>query len=80
VYFSGIWTDNGAATTAPWIVAPLLAAGAVTHLVPEPTRRVLGARFDRQSAPAQIAIGLAVLYVILVMAPSASAPFIYFRF
>jgi D-alanyl-lipoteichoic acid acyltransferase DltB (MBOAT superfamily) len=80
VYFSGIWTDNGAATTAPWIVAPLLAAGAVTHLMPEPTRRVLGARFDRQSAPAQIAIGLALLYVILVMAPSASAPFIYFRF
>ena len=80
VFLSGILADNGAATTAPWIIAPLLLAGAATHLVPEPTRRVLGAGFDRQRAPAQIAIGFAVLYVILAMAPTASAPFIYFRF
>jgi alginate O-acetyltransferase complex protein AlgI len=80
LYLSGIWTDNGAEATAPWIVAPLLIAGAATHLMPEPTRRLLGAGFDRQGAPAQIVIGFCALYVILVMAPSASAPFIYFRF
>jgi hypothetical protein len=80
VFLAGIWADNGAATTAPWIIAPLLLAGATTHLLPEPTRRVLGAGFDRQGAPAQIAIGFVVLYIILAMAPTASAPFIYFRF
>jgi alginate O-acetyltransferase complex protein AlgI len=79
-FLSGIWSDNGAAVTAPWIVAPLLLAGAATHLTPEATRRVLGAAFDRQRAPAQVATGFAALYVILVMAPAASAPFIYFRF
>jgi hypothetical protein len=57
-----------------------LLAGAVTHLMPEPTRRVLGAAFDRQAIPTQIALGFCLLYVILVMAPASSAPFIYFRF
>ncbi|WP_158816177.1 MBOAT family protein [Methylocapsa sp. S129] len=79
-FLSGVWTDNGADVTAPWIVAPLLLAGAVTHLMPEATRRIAGAAFDRQGMPAQIALGFAALYVILVMAPAASAPFIYFRF
>jgi alginate O-acetyltransferase complex protein AlgI len=79
-FLSGVWTDNGAAMTAPWTVAPLLLAGAVTHLMPESTRRIAGATFDRQAMPAQIALGFGALYIILVMAPAASAPFIYFRF
>jgi len=79
-FLAGLWTDNGAAVTLPWVVGPLLLAGAVTHLMPEATRRVMGAAFDRQGALAQIALGFATLYVILVMAPPGSAPFIYFRF
>jgi alginate O-acetyltransferase complex protein AlgI len=79
-FLSGIWIDNGAQATAPWIVAPLLLAGAATHLMPEPTRRLLGAGFDRQDPLAQIAMGFGAFYVILVMAPASSAPFIYFRF
>lgn len=79
-FLAGVWTDNGAAIVVPWVVAPLLLAGAVTHLMPEPTRRVLGAAFDRQAIPTQIALGFCLLYVILVMAPASSAPFIYFRF
>ncbi len=55
-YLAGIWTDNGAATTMPWIVAPLLAAGAVTHLIP-PTRAAsahgsIGAACRRRSLSA----------------------------
>jgi alginate O-acetyltransferase complex protein AlgI len=79
-FLVGVWTDNGAGITAPWIVAPLLLAGAVTHLMPEATRRIAGAAFDRQGTPAQIALGFGALYVVLIMAPAASAPFIYFRF
>jgi hypothetical protein len=48
--------------------------------MPEATRRVMGAAFDRQGVLAQVALGFAALYAIIVMAPSASAPFIYFRF
>lgn len=79
-YLAGLWTDNGAPMTMPWIVAPLLAAGAATHLAPEASRRRLGAAFDRQGLAGQIGWGFAALYVIIVMAPPGSAPFIYFRF
>ena len=79
-FLAGLWSDNGAALTLPWVVAPLLLAGALTHLMPEPTRRVIGAAFDRQAIPGQIAYGFVALYAIIVMAPPASAPFIYFRF
>jgi alginate O-acetyltransferase complex protein AlgI len=79
-FLGGIWTDNGAAVTVSWVLAPLLLAGAATHLMPEATRRVVGAAFDRQGMPAQIALGFCALYGVLVMAPASSAPFIYFRF
>jgi alginate O-acetyltransferase complex protein AlgI len=79
-FLAGVWRDNGADITAPWIVAPLLLAGAITHLMPEATRRIAGAAFDRQTMPAQIALGFCALYAILAMAPASSAPFIYFRF
>jgi alginate O-acetyltransferase complex protein AlgI len=79
-FLAGVWTDNGAGITAPWVVAPLLFVGAVTHLMPEATRRIAGAAFDRQGIPAQIALSFCALYIILIMAPAASAPFIYFRF
>jgi hypothetical protein len=48
--------------------------------MPEATRRIAGAAFDRQGIPAQIALSFCALYIILIMAPAASAPFIYFRF
>ncbi|MGO8798284.1 MAG: MBOAT family O-acyltransferase [Roseiarcus sp.] len=79
-FLAGLWSDNGAAITLPWIVAPLLLAGAATHLMPEATRRTMGAAFDRQGVAGQIALGFAALYAIIVMAPPSSAPFIYFRF
>jgi alginate O-acetyltransferase complex protein AlgI len=79
-FLAGIWSDNGADITMPRIVWALLLAGAITHLMPEATRRVAGAAFDRQGLPTQIALGFCALYVVLVMAPASSAPFIYFRF
>ena len=48
-FLAGLWSDNGAGVTLPWIVGPLLLAGAVTHLMPEATRRVMGAAFDRRA-------------------------------
>ena len=77
---AGIWSDNGAVPAMPWIVLPLLACGALTQALPPSARRDFGAAFDSWSLPAQIAAGLAVFYAIMVMAPSASAPFIYFQF
>ena len=77
---AGIWSDNGAVPTMPWIVLPLLACGALTQALPPSARQAFGAVFDRWSLPAQIALGLVVLSAIMVMAPSASAPFIYFQF
>jgi hypothetical protein len=35
---------------------------------------------DDRGAVAQAAFGFAILYVVIAMAPSASAPFIYFQF
>jgi D-alanyl-lipoteichoic acid acyltransferase DltB (MBOAT superfamily) len=79
-YLLGIWTDNGAQSTMPGIVPALIACGALTQFVPPQTRTVLGAMLDERGAIAQAAFGFAILYVVIVMAPSASAPFIYFQF
>jgi D-alanyl-lipoteichoic acid acyltransferase DltB (MBOAT superfamily) len=79
-YLAGIWTDNGAENTMPTIVAPLIACGALTQIVPPQTRAALGAVLDDRGALAQAAFGFAILYLVIVMAPSASAPFIYFQF
>ena len=40
----------------------------------------LGEWLDQRGQSAQIAFGAVALYVIVVMAPSAAAPFIYFQF
>ena len=44
------------------------------------TRAVIGVLLDNRGALAQAALGSALLYAIVVMAPSAAAPFIYFQF
>jgi alginate O-acetyltransferase complex protein AlgI len=79
-YLSGILTDNGAASTMPWIVWPLVAAGAFTQFIPPDSRFRLGEWLDAKGLAAQIAFGAAAMYLIVVMAPDASAPFIYFQF
>ena len=79
-YIAGVWTDNGAPNTMPAIVLPLIACGALTQIVPPQTRGAIGAALDNRGPAVQIAFGFALLYVIVVMAPSASAPFIYFQF
>jgi D-alanyl-lipoteichoic acid acyltransferase DltB (MBOAT superfamily) len=79
-YLSGIWTDNGAANTMPAIVWPLLAAGAFTQFIPPDSRLRLGEWLDARGGQAQVAFGAAAMYLIVVMAPDASAPFIYFQF
>ncbi|MDE3177285.1 MAG: MBOAT family protein [Pseudomonadota bacterium] len=79
-YLQGILTDNGAASTMPTIVWPLLAAGALTQFVPPDSRFRLGEWLDARGQAAQIGFGAVALYLIVVMAPSASAPFIYFQF
>jgi len=79
-YLAGIVSDNGAASIMPAIVWPLLAAGAFTQFIPPDSRFRLGEWLDARGQAAQIAFGAVALYVIVVMAPSASAPFIYFQF
>ncbi len=79
-FIAGVWSDNGAAATMPGVVAPLIAAGAATQIVPSRYIRRLAMKFDNFGAIAQTAVGAALLYFIVVMAPSASAPFIYFQF
>jgi hypothetical protein len=64
----------------PVIVWPLLAAGAFTQFIPPDSRFRLGEWLDARGQAAQIAFGAVALYAIVVMAPSASAPFIYFQF
>jgi D-alanyl-lipoteichoic acid acyltransferase DltB (MBOAT superfamily) len=79
-YLSGIWTDNGAVDTMPAIVWPLIACGALTQIVPPGTRAAIGAWLDGRGDVGRAAFGFALFYVIIVMAPSAAAPFIYFQF
>jgi D-alanyl-lipoteichoic acid acyltransferase DltB (MBOAT superfamily) len=79
-FLAGMWSDNGAPSTMPAIVLPLIACGALTQIVPAQSRTILGLALDRRGALAQGAFAAALLYVIIVMAPSASAPFIYFQF
>ena len=79
-YLAGIVSDNGAASIMPAIVWPLLAAGAFTQFIPPDSRFRLGEWLDAGGQAAQVAFGAVALYVIVVMAPSASAPFIYFQF
>ena len=79
-FIEGVWSDNGAANTMPAIVPPLIACGALTQIIPYRARALIGAGLDNRGTPAQIAFGFVCLYVIIVMAPSASAPFIYFQF
>jgi alginate O-acetyltransferase complex protein AlgI len=79
-FLGGIWTDNGAASTMPGIVLPLIACGALTQMFPPRSRAALGEWLDNRGAVAQAAFGFVLLYVVIVMAPAASAPFIYFQF
>jgi alginate O-acetyltransferase complex protein AlgI len=79
-FLAGLWTDNGAPSTMPAIVVPLIACGALTQIIPAQSRTIVGLALDRRGALAQGAFAFALLYAIIVMAPSASAPFIYFQF
>ena len=79
-YLAGIVSDNGAANTMPALVWPLLAAGALTQFIPPDSRLRLGEWLDARGLGAQVVFGAAFLYLIIVMAPDASAPFIYFQF
>jgi alginate O-acetyltransferase complex protein AlgI len=79
-YLAGIWTDNGAANTMPPVVWPLLAAGALTQIMPPDARKRFGAWLDAKGGAAEVAFATVALYLIVVMAPSAAAPFIYFQF
>ncbi len=79
-YLAGIWADNGAANTMPSVVWPLLAAGALTQFMPPDARRRFGAWLDARGGAAEVAFATFALYLIVVMAPSAAAPFIYFQF
>ena len=71
-FLAGVWTDNGAPSTMPMIVLPLIACGALTQIVPSRTRVAIGAVLDNRGPAIQVAFGFALLYFIVVMAPSAS--------
>ncbi len=79
-YLGGLVTDNGAAPTVTSAILVLIALGAFTQIAPSDLRARLGARLDNREPALQAALGFAMFYVILVMAPTAAAPFIYFQF
>ena len=79
-FFAGMWTDNGAPSTMPGVVLPLIACGALTQIAPPRARATIGVVLDNRGAFAQAAVGFVLLYAIVVMAPPGSAPFIYFQF
>lgn len=79
-FLAGIWTDNGAPNTASWVVLPLIVCGALTQILPAQLRIAIGRKLDHHGSGFRIAANFALLYGILVMAPSSSAPFIYFQF
>ena len=79
-YLSGLVFDNGAENTTPLIVLVLIAAGAVTQVLPPDFRARLGQSLDNRGPLGQGAFAFVAMYLILIMAPSASAPFIYFQF
>jgi D-alanyl-lipoteichoic acid acyltransferase DltB (MBOAT superfamily) len=79
-YLGGLVVDNGAAITMPSDAPVLIACGALTQMVPANARAILGARLDARAPVVQGAFGFGILYLVLVMAPSSSAPFIYFQF
>jgi len=79
-YLSGVLTDNGAESTIVPIVPVLIACAAVTQALPPDFRARLGRRLDNRGPWAQGAFAFVTLYLILVMAPTAAAPFIYFQF
>jgi len=62
------------------VVLPLIACGALTQIAPPQARAAIGVVLDNRGALAQAAFGFVLLYAIVVMAPAASAPFIYFQF
>lgn len=76
----GVWSDNGTIRGAPWIVFPLLACGALTQVLPADARAATGQALDGYGRVVRIGINFVLLYGLLVMAPSRSAPFIYFQF
>ena len=79
-FLGGVWTDNGAASTMPMVVLPLIACGALTQIAPSRARAAIGVVLDNRGALASAAFGFVLLYAIIVMAPSTAAPFIYFQF
>jgi D-alanyl-lipoteichoic acid acyltransferase DltB (MBOAT superfamily) len=79
-YLSGLFVDSGATPIVTRSAFVLIALAAITQFVPPTLRATLGARFDNRAPVAQAAISFALFYAILVMAPTASAPFIYFQF
>ncbi len=79
-YMAGVISDNGAANTMPAIVWPLIGCGAFTQFMPPDARGWLGRTLDNRGPVAQGAFGFVLIYFVIVMAPSASAPFIYFQF
>ena len=79
-FLAGLWTDNGAPSTMPLVVLPLIACGALTQIVPAAERRCSASRSTLAARWRKSRSASRVLYAILVMAPSGSAPFIYFQF
>jgi D-alanyl-lipoteichoic acid acyltransferase DltB (MBOAT superfamily) len=79
-YVSGLISDNGAAIITPSYAPVLIALGALTQILPHDARARFGARLDARAPAVQGAFGFTAFYAVLAMAPSASAPFIYFQF
>jgi len=78
--FEGLAERPGLPTLATPFLAGILVVGVIGQFMPPSASRAIRAGLARLSAVVQVAGYAAAMAVLLVIAPSASAPFIYFQF
>ena len=79
-YLATLVSGVGGASTLTPFVALVLAAAALTHLVPARLYGALGERYERLGWTGKILVPAAVIYGVVLVAPLGVPPFIYFQF
>ncbi|MDR3376484.1 MAG: MBOAT family protein [Ancalomicrobiaceae bacterium] len=79
-YLTTLVSMTGGASTLTPFVALVLAAAALTHLVPAHLYVALGAAYERLGWTGKILVPAAVIYGVVLVAPLGVPPFIYFQF
>jgi len=84
----GAWTylttlissDAILSTTLTPLIALMLVAGALTHIIPNDVFERLEVRYDRAPLFAKVALPFLVIFLVAVASPGGVPPFIYFQF